>query len=176
MEGKWVLLKRRISCSFLHSHASGNRGTTAEEVRNARGSGLKPAGNNEQRRKGKEQAPSSVRTGRGPTDVKNSTILEARPATTDKIPCLRAARCNKSSCDYRHPPICRHYKFWNRCIHGNNCLYRHADGEKKPQQEVEERESSMSSCDSEVKKRSKVVYLKIQIHRSVFCGKLEKRH
>ena len=42
------------------------------------------------------------------------------------------ARCRKSSCDYRHPPVCRNYKSGNRCIHGNSCLCRHADGEEKP--------------------------------------------
>ena len=42
------------------------------------------------------------------------------------------ARCRKSSCDYRHPPVCYNYKSGNRCIYGNNCLYRHADGEEKP--------------------------------------------
>ena len=36
------------------------------------------------------------------------------------------ARCRKSSCAYRHPPVCRNYKS------GNSCLYRHADGEEKP--------------------------------------------
>ena len=40
------------------------------------------------------------------------------------------------------------------------------------QQEVEEREYSRSSCDSERKKRSKVVYLKIQIQRSLLYGKI----
>ena len=53
-----------VSCSFLHTRASGNRETTAKEVVNARVSGLKPAVNNEQRRKGKEQASSSVPTGK----------------------------------------------------------------------------------------------------------------
>ena len=28
--------------------------------------------------------------------------------------------------------MCRNYKSGNRCIHGNNCLYRHAGGEEKP--------------------------------------------
>ena len=28
--------------------------------------------------------------------------------------------------------MCRNYKSGNRCIHGNNCLYRHADSEEKP--------------------------------------------
>ena len=75
------------SCSFLHTRASGNRETTAEEVGNARGSGLKPAVNNEPRRKGKDQASSSVPTERGQTDVKSSKSLEASPATRVKIPC-----------------------------------------------------------------------------------------
>ena len=42
------------------------------------------------------------------------------------------ARCERSSCDFRHPPVCRDYKSANRCIYGNNCIYRHADGEEKP--------------------------------------------
>ena len=50
------------------------------------------------------------------------------------------ARCRKSSCDYRHPLVCRKYKSGNRCIYGNNCLYRHADGEEKP--------SKRSKCES----------------------------
>ena len=32
----------------------------------------------------------------------------------------------------RHPPVCRNSKSGNRCIYGNNCFYRHADGEEKP--------------------------------------------
>ena len=44
--------------------------------------------NNERRRKGEEQAPSSVPTGKGQTDDKRSTSLEARPATRAKINCL----------------------------------------------------------------------------------------
>ena len=28
--------------------------------------------------------------------------------------------------------MCRNYKSGNKCIHGKNCLYRHADGEEKP--------------------------------------------
>ena len=28
--------------------------------------------------------------------------------------------------------MCRDWKSGNRCIYGNNCLYRHADGEEKP--------------------------------------------
>ena len=45
---------------------------------------------------------------------------------------MGGARCRKSSCGYRHPPACRNYKSGNRCIHGSNCLHRHADGEEKP--------------------------------------------
>ena len=41
-----------------------------------------------QKDKGKEQASSSVPTGKGQTDVKSSTSLEASPATGAKIPCL----------------------------------------------------------------------------------------
>ena len=59
------LVQKKESCSFPRTRDSGNRETTAEEVRNARVCGLKPAGNNtEQRRKGKGQASSSVPTGK----------------------------------------------------------------------------------------------------------------
>ena len=63
---------------------------------------LNPAVDDERRRKGKEQASSSVPTGKGQTDDKRSKSLEARPATRVKIPCLCVARCRKSSFDYRH--------------------------------------------------------------------------
>ena len=99
---------------------------------NARVPGLKPAVNNEQRRKGEEQASFSVPTVKGQTDVKSSTSLEASLATGAKIPCLWETRCERSSCDFRHPPVCRDYKSGNRCSCGNYCLYRHADGEEKP--------------------------------------------
>ena len=92
----------------------------------------KPAVDHERRRKGKGQASSSVLTGKGQTDDKRSKSLEVRAATSPKIPCLWGARCRKSSCDYRHPPVCRDYKSGNRCIHGNSCQYRHAEGEEKP--------------------------------------------
>ena len=40
------------------------------------------------------------------------------------------ARWKRSSCDYRHHPVCRGYKSGNRCMCGIRCLFRHADGEK----------------------------------------------
>ena len=76
------------SCSFQHSRASGNRETSAEEVKNTGVSSLKPAVNNERRRKGKAHISSSAPTGKGQTDDKSSTSLEARPATRAKIPCV----------------------------------------------------------------------------------------
>ena len=119
-------------------------------MENSRGSALKPA--NERVRKGNEQTSSSVPKVRARTDVKSSTSLEARPATSAKIPCAWGAECKISSCDFRHPPVCRNYKSESRCIYGNNCLFRHADG----QQEVEEREHSRRSCDSEFLKSPKL--------------------
>ena len=58
------------SCTFLHSQASGNRETSAEGTTNTGVSSLKPAVDNERRRKGKGQASSSVPTGKGRTDEK----------------------------------------------------------------------------------------------------------
>ena len=57
---------------------------------------------------------------------KSLNSVKASPATRAKTPCLWGAKCKRSSCDYRHPPVCRNYKSGNRCIHGDNCLYRHA--------------------------------------------------
>ena len=121
---------RGASCSFLHTLASGNREITREEVVNARRSGLKPAA--ERVRNGKEQTSSSVPKVKAHTDVKSSTSLEASPATKAEIFCMWGGNCKISSCDYRHPPVCRDCKSGNRCIHGNHCLFRHADGEEKP--------------------------------------------
>ena len=136
------------SCSFPHPHASGNRETSAEGAMNTGVSSLKPAVDNERRRKGLEQA-SSVPTGKEETDDKRWKSVEARIATRAKIPCLRGARCRTSSCHYRHPPVCRNDKSGNRCIHGNNCLYRHAGGEVKPSKRSKSESTQRSSCDSE---------------------------
>ena len=75
------------SCSFPHSHVSGNRETSAEGAKNTGVSSLKPAVDNERSWNGKEQASSSAPTGKGQTDDKRSKSLEARPATRAKIPC-----------------------------------------------------------------------------------------
>ena len=87
------------SCSFLHSRASGNRETSAEEMKNTEESSLKPVVNNERKKKGKEQASSAVPKGKGQADDKRSTSLEASLATGAKIPCLGeregGARCKK---------------------------------------------------------------------------------
>ena len=72
------------SCSFLHSHAFGNRETSAEGAKNTGVSGLTPAVDNERRRKGKGQSSSSVPMGKGRTDDKRSKTPEARPATRGK--------------------------------------------------------------------------------------------
>ena len=81
MEGKWVLFKRGLLQFFYIPVPQGNGEKSAEEVKNTGESSLKPLVNNERRRKGKEQASSSVPTGKGPSDDKRSKSLEARPAT-----------------------------------------------------------------------------------------------
>ena len=108
---------RRDTCSFLQTHATGDRESTREEVVDARRSRL-------------ERASYSVPKVKEQTDVKSSKSLEASPATGAEILCLWWAKCKRSSCDYRHPPVCRGYKSGNRCIYGHRCLFRHADGEK----------------------------------------------
>ena len=86
---------------------------------------------NERVREGNEQTSSSEPKVRVRTDVESSRSLEARPATGAKIPCALGAKCQISSRVW-HPPVCRSYKSESRCIHGSNCLFRHADGEEKP--------------------------------------------
>ena len=159
------------SCSFQHTRASGNRETTSEEVENARVSGLKTAVYNEQRRKGKEEVSSSVQTGKR-TDRRETLDdlrLELKPLV------YGGARCKRSSCAFRHPPVCRGYKSGNRCIYGNKCLYRQADGEEKRSKKSRKESTQGEVAILKEKKRSKVVYLKNQIQRSLFCGKLGKR-
>ena len=112
---------------------------------------LKPVVNSERRRKGKEQASSSVQTGKGQTDVKRSTSLESSLAIGAKFFWQDAK-------DRRHPPVCRNYTSGNRCIHGSDCLYRHADGEEKPSKKSKQ-ESTQVAVAILKEKRSKVVYL-----------------
>ena len=67
--------------------------------------------------------------------MKSSTCLEASPATGAKIPCLwEGRRQDVKDCGviFDILPCVVHYKSGNRCIYGNDCLYRHADGEEKP--------------------------------------------
>ena len=88
-----------------------------------------------------------------------------------KIPCLWRSRWKRSSCDYRHHPVCRGYKSRNRCIYGHRCLFRHADGERKPQREFEKKKVLKEQVRLWEEKTSKVVYLKTQIQRILFHGK-----
>ena len=61
---------------------------------------------------------------------KSLKSLRPVPRQKLKIPCLWLTRWKRSTCNYRHHPVCRGYKSGNRCICGIRCLYRHADGEK----------------------------------------------
>ena len=38
----------------------------------------------------------------------------------------------KSSCGFRHPPVCLTFKSEIGCSYGKRCLYRHVDAEEKP--------------------------------------------
>ena len=62
-----------------------------------------------------------------------------------KNPGLWWARWKISSCGSRHHPVCRGCKSGNRCIHGYRCLFRHADGNKETQSEVEKNKGSQGS-------------------------------
>ena len=164
------LVQKVDSCSFLHSHASGNRETSAEEVKNTGVSSLKPAVNNERRRKGKEQASSSVPTGKGQTDDKRSKSLEARPATRAKMPCLWGR--GQDVKDRRVifgilPCVVITGLETDASMAIIACIHMLMVRSKS--------ESAQGAVAILEEKRSEVEYLKIQIQRSLFCGKLGKQ-
>ena len=78
------------------------------------------------------------------------------------------ARCKTSSCDYRHPPVCRNYKSGNSCIIGNTCRRNPARGRKV-------RVLKEQLRDSERKKGLRLCISKFSAKRSLLCGKLGKR-
>ena len=78
---------------FYYTHATGRRETMRKEVGDARRSRL-------------EQVPSSVPKVKEQTDVKSSNSLKASPATGAEIPCPWLTRWKRSSCNYRHHPVC----------------------------------------------------------------------
>ena len=124
-----------------------------EEVRNARGSIIKPAtGNREHGRKDKEQASSSGPKVKEQTDVKSSKSQKTSLATRAKIPFLWRAKCKRSSCDYRHPPVCHTFKSGNRCIHGQRCLVRNADVRRNPVAVLRRKVQGCASRNSDPKK------------------------
>ena len=84
-------------------------------------------------------------------------------------------RCWKSSCDYRHPLVCRNYKSGNSCIHGNNIACIDLLMVRRNQAGGRQVRLLKGAVPILREKRSGVVYLKIQIQRSLFCGKLGKR-
>ena len=121
------------SCSFLHSHAFGKRETSAEWAKNTGVSSLKPAVDNERRRKGKGQVSSSVPTGKGRTDDKRSKIPEARPAMREKkILVYREQDVENRRVIVGILPCVVITSLETGASMGNSCLYRHADGEETP--------------------------------------------
>ena len=104
------------------------------------------------------------------TDVKSSTSLEARPASRAKIPCNSGAKCKRSSCAYRHPPVCRDYKSGNRCIYGNHCLFRHADGEEKPSKRSKRECTHGAVAILKLRKSQRLCISKTQIQRNERLG------
>ena len=124
---------RRDTCSFQHTHATGDRETTREEVEDAR-------------RSRPEQASSSVPKVKEQTDVKSSNSLEASPATKVKNPLSMVVTSLETDA------------FIAIVAYFDKLMVR-----RNPAREVEKRRYSRSNCYSEVIKRSKVVYLKTQI-------------
>ena len=145
------LVQEESLCSFLHAPAAGNREPAQEKVVRTGESRRKHAMGNRELKKQKEQGSSSVPKVAEQTDAKSSRSREASPATRAKIPYLWEAKCKRSSCDYRHPPVCRNYQSGNGCIHGHRCLYRHAEGEEKPSKKSKNRVLKEQFCYSERK-------------------------
>ena len=81
--------------------------------------------------------------------MKSSRSREASIAARAKILCQWGAKCKRSSCDYRHPPVCRNYKSGNGCIHGQRCLFRLAQQESSkrvPKERLLLRKRSVQGC------------------------------
>ena len=145
--GECFQWKRNVSCSKKRSvcacRGQQKMGCTGE-------SRLRHATGNRELKKKIEQASCSVPKVTEQTDVQSSNGRGASAEIRARIPCLCGAKCKRSSCD-RHPPVCRNYKSGNRCIHGNNCLYRHDDGDKNLAKGRQKRVLRERSCHSEGK-------------------------
>ena len=90
-----------------------------------------------------EQAYLQYRKWRNRLTGKAWTVSRPALRLKPKMPCLLWARWKRSSCEYRHHPVCRCYKSGNRCICGYRCLCRQAWRWKETQR----------SCYSERKKK-----------------------
>ena len=65
--------------------------------------------------------------------------------------------------------MCRGYKSGNRCIHGYRCLFRHADGERKPSARSRSRYSRFSCySDRKTKKRPRLCISRLRSNE--FCS------
>ena len=144
-------------------------------MKNTGASSLEPAVNNLQRRKGKEQASSSVPTGKGQTDVKSSTSPEASPATRAKILCLWEQDVKDRHVIFDILPCVvitsRETGAFVAIVACIDMLMVRSNLSARSRKECTQGAVAILR----EKKRSKVVYLKIQIQRSLFCGKLGKR-
>ena len=135
------------SCSFLHAHALGNRETSAEGAKNTGVSSLKPAVDNERRRK-RFWASILFCTDRKRTDWRQMLeSLEGRPATGAKIPCLWVRGQNVEN----RRVVCGilPWHVWKQVHPRQELLVSTCWWWGETQQEVERWEYSRSSCDSE---------------------------
>ena len=126
------LVQKVDSCSFLHSHASGTERRQRKERRTQEYLASNQPLITSEGEKVKSKHPLLYRGEEDRLTTNARKVQRPDLRLELKFPCPWGARCRKSSCDYRHPPVCRNHKSGNRCIHGNNCMYRHADGEEKP--------------------------------------------
>ena len=148
---------RRDTCSFLHSHAAGDRETTWEE--------------NGRRKKNLalSKHPLQYRKWRNRLTWKACTVLKASPATKAENSLSVAGKMKNVVVRLSTSSLVSWWQVWKQM---HSWLFRHADGERKPSARSIRR-YSRKSCYYQKKKRSKVVYLKIQIQWILSCGKLE---
>ena len=116
-----------------------------------------------------EQASSSVPKVKKQTDVKGLYSLKASPATKAENSLSVAGKMKNVVVRLSTSSRVSWWQVWKQM---HSWLFRHADGERKPSARSIRR-YSRKSCYYQKKKRSKVVYLKIQIQWILSCGKLE---
>ena len=149
------------ACSFLHTHATGDRETLRKEVGDARRSRL-------------EQASSSMPKVKEQTDVKSSNSLEASPATGAKKPLSMRGKMKKivvrlsASSRVSWLQVWKQMHLWHQ-LPISTCWWW-----EETESELEKGRYLRSSCYSEGKKGPRLCISKLRSNEFYSFGKLEK--